>query len=154
MRTVLCCVIALAVELVGQSSRNGRTVVNEMDATLLAVKTSATPRASLSRQLADEVMSLAEANHRPSRATVVRFVNDLIGALTAANQVTPDQAVELGQRIRDGLRGSEPNAESARHLSDDLTALHVSASNTQVICKDFIAIGEQVRGPDDLPLQQ
>jgi len=57
----------------------------------------------------------------------------------------------LEQAIDEVLRSSGATFTSASRLRETLTALGVDASRLQIIVKRFIAIGEEVRGPDDLP---
>jgi hypothetical protein len=59
----------------------------------------------------------------------------------------------LERSIDDVLRRSGATFTSASHLRETLATLGVGALKTQVITKRVIAIGEEVRGPDDLSAQ-
>ena len=58
----------------------------------------------------------------------------------------------LERSIDDVLRSTGATFASATHFRETLATLGVEASKLQVITKRFIAIGEEVRGPDDLRL--
>ncbi|MDQ2900004.1 MAG: hypothetical protein M3Y07_09420, partial [Acidobacteriota bacterium] len=107
---------------------------------------------SLTQQLVDAMTSLAQEDRRPSRPTLESFADEFIGALTGMS-VTNAQVITLQRSITEVLLSSTTNLKSASRLREILTALHIGDSKVRVITKRFIAIGEEVRGPDDSPLR-
>ena len=97
------------------------------------------------------MMALGEGNRRPSRPTVEGFVDEFISALIG-NNFTNTQLAMLQRSITEVLRGSTTNLDSASHLRESLASVHITYSRTQAITKRFLAIGKEVRGPDDSPL--
>jgi hypothetical protein len=98
----------------------------KLRSTLQALKSRGASRATLSRQLADAILLLAESGHQPSRSAVTSFADELTTAL-------------LGRDLTNS------------QLRETLAALGVDASKVQIITRRFIAIGEEIRGPDDMP---
>ncbi|PYT31508.1 MAG: hypothetical protein DMG57_04930 [Acidobacteria bacterium] len=78
------------------------------------------------------------------------FAEELTSALIGRD-MTNSHLMMLEQAIDEVLRSSGATFTSASRLRETLTALGVDASRLQIIVKRFIAIGEEVRGPDDLP---
>jgi hypothetical protein len=151
MRVILCCLLLLGVNLNAQSASEDKAAGGKLNSILMALKDSRAARASLAQQLGDEMMSLAGSNRKPSRATVSNFADELTDAL-AGKSLTSDQVSRLQSSITGMLRGSAANFNSASALREILGAAHVDSVRTQRIIKRFIAIGEEVRGPDDLPV--
>jgi hypothetical protein len=120
---------------------------------LLALTDSAASRTTLSHRLADEIMSMADSEHQPSLPAVVTgFADELTSALIGRGLTNP-QVMMLEQSIDEVLRSSGATFTSASRLRETLTAIGVDASKLQIITKRFIAIGEDLRGPDDLQVQ-
>ena len=96
-------------------------------------------------------MSMADSEHKPARTTVERFTEELTSALIGRD-LTATQVMMLERSIDEVLRSSGATFKSASRLRETSAALGVDASRLQIIIKRFIAIGEEVRGPDDLKL--
>jgi len=151
MRSLLCGSLFLGFSLLGQSIHEGSPAINRLNTTLTALQNVSSDRVVLTRQLVDVMMALGEANRSPSRTTVEGFVDEFASALIGKN-LTNAQFAMLQRSITEVLRGSTTNLNSASHLRETLAAIHVDSSRTQTITKRFLAIGEEVRGPDDSPL--
>jgi hypothetical protein len=118
----------------------------------MALKDAAASRASRSQELVDEMMSLAKRDYCPPRLVITHFADKLTSALLG-KKLNEAQMTTVQQSIVDVLRGSgTSNLSLADRLQATLTALGISPSETRLIIRDFIAVGEAVRGPDDTPL--
>jgi hypothetical protein len=95
---------------------------------------------------------MADSEQQPSRTTVASFAEELTSALIGRG-LTNSQVMMLEQSIDEVLRSSGATFTSASRLRETLAAIGVDASKLRIITKGFIAIGEEVRGPDDLPTQ-
>jgi len=123
----------------------------KLRSTLQALKNRSASRTTLSHQLVDEIMSMADSEHKPVRTTVERFTEELTSALIGRDLTNP-QVMMLERSIDEVLSSSGATFTSASRLRETLAALGVDASRLQIIVKRFITIGEEVRGPDDLKL--
>ena len=123
----------------------------KLRSTLQALKSRGASRATLSRQLADAILLLAETGHQPSRSAVTSFADELTTALLG-RELTNSQVTTLAQSMEEVLRRSGTTTFiPACQLRETLAALGVDASKVQIITRRFIAIGEEIRGPDDMP---
>ena len=123
----------------------------KLRSTLQALKNHGASRATLSRQLADAILLLAESGHQPSRSAVTSFADELTTALLG-RELTNSQVTSLAQSIEEVLRRSGTTTFiPASRLRETLAALGVDASKVRIITRRFIAIGEEIRGPDDMP---
>jgi hypothetical protein len=118
-----------------------------IQSTLLALKDS---RKALSHQLVDEMMAMVNVHQSPSRAAVERFAEDLTTAL-AGKDMTAIRAAALEKAITDVLSGKGSTWVPATSLRETLAGVGIDGRTVQAIVRRFIAIGEEVRGPDDLP---
>jgi hypothetical protein len=150
MRIVLCLLLLGAV-LSGQSARDPKAAFEKLRSTLIALKDARADRSSLASQLVDEMMTLANANHQPTRSTVVGFADELTGVLLGRN-ITSAQLDVLQQSIGEALSGSTANYNSASRFRETLTAVGIDNPSKRLITNLFMAIGEEVRGPDDAPV--
>jgi hypothetical protein len=110
-----------------------------------------TDGASATKQVVTAMTPLAQANHQPSHQTVDLFSSELVRVL-AGRKITTVELATLETAITEVMRGSVPNFKSTGHLRDALTAMHIDSFDQRSITSRFLAIGEEVRGPDDLPL--
>ncbi len=118
---------------------------------LQALKDRGASRATLSHQLADAILLLAETGHQPSRSAVTSFADELTTVLLG-EELTNSQVTTLAQSMEEVLRRSGTTTFiPASQLRETLAALGVDASKVQIITRRFIAIGEEIRGPDDMP---
>jgi hypothetical protein len=141
MKRLLGCVLLAGAALSAQS----------LESTLLALKDSSAPRKTLSNRLVDEMMALAKRDQSPSRAAVQRFSEDLSSALIGRD-ITKIRAAALRQAISEVLSGKGSTFVPASTLREVLTSCGIDAVTVQGIVRRFIDIGQEVRGPDDLPV--
>ena len=143
MKRLLGCLLLLGVSLSAQP----------IQSTLLALKDSHASRKTLSNQLVDQMMSLAKSDQSPSRATVQRFSEDLTTALLGKD-VTKIRAEELEKAITGVLSGKGSTFLPASRLHDTLAGFRLDDRTIQLIVDRFREIGQEIRGPDDLPVQK
>ncbi len=142
MKRLLGCVLLLGTGLAAQN----------LQSTLLALKDSHAARKTLSKQLVDEMMAQAKPHQSPSRASVQRFCEDLTTALIGRD-ITTVRAKVLRQAIVDVMGGKGSTFLPASSLRETLTGCGIEEPTVQAIVQRFIDIGQEVRGPDDLPVQ-
>jgi len=157
MRRLVCHLLLLGGCLISGAAGQDKFATRRPDAipklrsTLQALKDRGASLTKLTRQLTDEIMSMAETGHEPSRSAVTSFAEDLTSALLGKDLTSP-QVMMLEQSIDEVLRSSGATFMSASHLRETLASVGVDASRLQIITKRFIAVGEEVRGPDDSPV--
>ena len=120
---------------------------------LYALTSSDADRTFVTKQLADAIMPLALPNFQPSRHSVEDFAAELARSM-AGKEPTIVQVGSLEKAITEMMRGSVPNYTSTGHLRDALSAIQIDSADTIAITTRFLAIGEEVRGPDDLRLRK
>jgi hypothetical protein len=141
MKRLLGCILLLGGSLAAQS----------VQSTLLALKDSHAARKTLSNQLVDEMMTISKSDQSPSRATVQRFSEELTGALLGKD-VTTIRAAALQKAITGVLSGKGSTFLPACSLYETLAGFRIDDRTIQVIVDRFREIGQEVRGPDDLPV--
>jgi hypothetical protein len=142
MKRLLGCILLLSLSLCAQS----------LQSTLLALKDSSAPRKALSNRLVDEMMTMVKPHQSPSRTSVQRFSEDLTTALIGRD-ITTIRAAALQKAIADVLRGKGSTFLPASSLRETLTSCGIDEPSVQSIVSRFMDIGQEVRGPDDLPLR-
>jgi len=151
MRKVLCCVILFGASVLGQSGREDKSAAcRKLQPILTALKSPKASWQSLTTQLLEVMMSLTSSDRQPSRSTVAGFSDEFTGALIGKD--LRDQIVVLQQSICEVLSGSTTNFKSASRFREALTALSIDSMEKQTLTARFMAIGVEVRGPDDSPL--
>lgn len=119
---------------------------------LRALRTSpVAARTSIAERLTREIMALASADRKPSSAVVSDFAGDFTEALIG-KALTNSQVSALESSITNLSRGLTATFSSAEHLRQQLEAIQIDGSRITIIIKRFVAIGEQIRGPDDQPI--
>jgi len=141
MKRILICVLLLGASLSAQS----------IQSTLLALRDSGTPRKVLSNQLVEEILALGKSNQSPARTTVQRFCEDLTTALLGKD-MTEIRAAALQKAITGVMSGKGSTFLPANKLYDTLAGFRIDERTIQGIVDRFREIGQEVRGPDDLPL--
>jgi hypothetical protein len=139
---LLGCVLLLGTSLSAQT----------IEKTLLALKDPAAPRKVLSNHLADQILSLSRQGQVPSKTAVQRFADDLTTALLGRD-ITTIRASVLDKSISDLARGRGSTFVPATSLRETLTSCGIDAPTVQAIVRRFIDIGQEMRGPDDLPVR-
>jgi hypothetical protein len=145
MKSAIFSVLLLSGALTAQPS----TPLSKLNETLRAMARPGASSVSLSAQMVDEMMSLAPSDSQPSRGALAGFASEFTAALIGKN-LTEGTVTTLQRCIADVLSGSGTNLKPAKLLRDTLTAMGV-ARIPNIITR-FIAVGEEVRGPDDTPV--
>jgi|SRR5579862_1035872 len=107
--------------------------------------------------VADDIMALAEPDHQPSRALVQEFATDLTTALLPRGWPVRRLVRQLTADIERVLQSAGTSTAEFHEAVDDaqkvLIALGVSTPAAENLARHLRAIGEQVRGPEDTPIQ-
>ena len=151
MKSALCFLLLSGV-MAAQPLRTDRDMaanLNHLSGILQALKDFRESSPSLSNQLVGVMMAMADPSHAPSLPAVAAFADALTSALTGKNLTTANVLV-LRRSIADVLRSSGATFIPASLLRERLSANGADSSKTQEIITRYIAIGEEVRGPDDL----
>jgi hypothetical protein len=144
----LLCALVFGATLMGQTAAD-----RNLTATLMAMKNIGGSRATLAPRLADNLLALANPDQQPSRTTVMVFADQLTDALIG-NQVAFANVVQTQRCVSGVMRGSRSNLQWASELRDFLKIFGVEPTKIHAITKSFIAVGEEIRGPDDMRLGQ
>lgn len=156
MRKLICCWLVLGSCLIGGAAGQDKSIAGRPEAArnlrsaLQALKSRDASRTTLSRQLAGAILSLAQAGHEPSRSAVTSFSEELTAALQGKDLIK-EQLTAVEQSIGEALQVTGATLIPASRLRETLTALGVDATRSQTVTRRFIAMGEEVRGPDDMP---
>lgn len=124
---------------------------SNLGATLAALNNPKASVAVLTQQLVNEMTAMSPADRKPARGTLAGFASDFTAALLGKD-LTAAQRNTLQTSIAKMLSGDGTNSKPAGLLREILVAAGAGAARTHRIVTDFIAIGEQVRGPDDAPI--
>jgi hypothetical protein len=123
--------------------------ITKMRSILMAMKSRSNRDDSLNQQLADSILALASPERKPARTPISAFTVELANALRGTS-FKDDQDTALQQCIVDVVRaGNVTNFRLAQRLRESLAALGANESNTDLVIRRFVAVGEAVRGPDD-----
>lgn len=139
--------LLLSVALIAQPS----APLTKLNETLRAMARPGASSVTLSAQLVDEMMQLAPGDRQPSRGALAGFANEFTSALIGKD-LAEARVTTLQRCIADVVSGSGTNSKPAKLLRDTLTAIGVASSRIPGIMTRFIAVGEEVRGPDDTPV--
>jgi hypothetical protein len=142
MKRLLGCIALLGLSLFAQN----------MQSTLLALKDANAPRKILSNRLVEEMMAQAKRNQTPSRAAVQRLSEDLTTALVGRD-ITTIRASILQKSLADLMCGKGSTFLPASNLREVLIKCGVDEPTVQQIVQRFIDVGQEVRGPDDIPVR-
>lgn len=134
-------------------SQSRVAAVQKLQAIFTGLRTSDARRELLSQQLTETMMSLARDDRKPKRSDVSALSAGLVSALPAIRHDTKREAV-LSQCIADlMLRDHPSNSTLGDRLRGTLQGLGLSEKRIYPILRAFSAIGEAVRGPDDLAVR-
>jgi len=123
-----------------------------LETTLLALQDAGVDRASITNQLAEKLMALAQTDHQPSRPTVELFADKFVRAIRG-KKMTRTQVIAFQSSFAQMLDGARPNFYSASHFHEALISLSIDSLVREELTAKFIAIGEEIRGPDDLSVR-
>jgi|SRR5579871_89836 len=141
MKNLLSLVLLFAPALSAQSA--------SLSETLQSMSRVGASSPALSAQLVDEMLSLAPKGRKPSRGTVAGFANQFTAALIGRN-LNSIQLGALNRCITELLSGAGTNLQPAGTLRETLASIGIGASAQSIVTR-FIEVGEEVRGPDDVP---
>jgi hypothetical protein len=151
MRRALFCLVVFGTSLIAQPDKSPD--LDKLRPILMALKNAGASRPLLTNQLVEAMMALADKDRQPARSTVVSFAEQFTGLLLGKS-LTNSQVEGLAGAIGEVMTGSTTSFRSSGHLRDVLTAVAIDNTKQQAITRRFIAIGEEVRGPDDSPAQR
>jgi hypothetical protein len=152
MYKVCLCVLLAALSLFGQTPDDVRAMARLRPALSRAMVSADAPDDSVSRTLVNAMTAIANHEHQPTRQELVQLADALRGAI-AGKQISDAQLAVLSRCVVDALRGEGgSNLLLASQVRATLGALRVGDAKVDLIIQRFVAIGEAVRGPDDLPV--
>ena len=158
MRHLTCCLLVLSAGLAAQSLSDDaldRTAVTKINSILLTLH-QGNP-AAVSRQLTDAMLAAAEDYHKPMRATVARFAQELANGL-ASKELPPRQVSRVSASIVEVLEsagvGTYKFKASVQSVREALVALGVPEGQARNVADRLHTIGLEVRGPEDMPVLQ
>ena len=123
-----------------------------LDSTLATLKEGRASQSHLSQGLAHVMMRLAEDKPREPWPVLVSFTDKLTRELTG-RQLNNAQITAMRECLIEVMRRTgTSNAGLASRLQQSLISIGIGSEKTQLIVRDFIALREAVRGPDDSPL--
>jgi hypothetical protein len=122
----------------------------------LASLTTANPTSQLKQRLADDIMVLAEKPHQPPRTLVQWFANDLASAL-AGKRVTNQKlfrqlAADIQKTLQSAGTSTSGFHETVNQAETVLIALGLNTLQANGLARKLKAIGDRVRGPEDIPV--
>lgn len=117
-----------------------------------ALVSAGTPNDSIGQTLVGTMMSISLPDHQPSRQQLVGLADALRGVLVKRG-ISEAQVSVLSECIVDALSGAKAsNFALASQLRNELATLRVDDQKADLIIRRFMAVGEAVRGPDDVPV--
>jgi hypothetical protein len=124
---------------------------------LLNVKNKSLSRDQARKLIGREIMSLAEWGHAPSVAKVEIFAAGLAGALAGKRRADAKRLERLADCIEYVLQcAGESTLEFRRTIAEAeeiLRAAGVDVARGRELAQQLEAIGDDVRGPEDIPAQ-
>lgn len=109
--------------------------------------------AAAALQFADAMMTLADSSRQPSRQVVMSFADEYVHDM-AGRRLTRGELRMLEICLTDVMKGSTSNLNSSSRFRDVLESMHVNSLAAGALTTRFLAIGEEVRGPDDRQLSK
>jgi|SRR5579862_3685078 len=143
----LCCFLVAATGVFAQQNPAAK-----LDPILGAMQDAKASRVAISQQLTDAILSLAPRDRLPSRPTVAAFADEMAGSLIGKN-LGDGGVLVLRRAITDVLNPAGATIAKASSLRKELGSLGIDAEKAHAISSRYVKIGEEVRGPDDIPVQ-
>ena len=157
MRNLTCCLFLLGTGLVAQSGSDDtpdKAAVAKLNSILLTLNGATS--SAVSRQLADAILSMAESYHKPTRATVLRFAEELANGL-AFKELPVKPISQVSASIVEVLEsagiGTYKFKESVERARQALISLGLPGWKARSVAEFLRMIGKEVRGPDDMPVE-
>ena len=152
------CLLLLAASLAAQPASGNQAdadAVRKLNSTLLTLR-DGTSRFSVGQQLAADIASVADPDHRPSQQFVRQLAVQLTVSLSGGH-LRMDLLSQVTTPIVQVLQSAGTSTigfyESLGHAERALTSMGVAPPTARRIAETLKAIGMQVRGPDDSPVQ-
>ena len=148
--SMVCCGILLAQG--GLQDPRQNAALDRLRADILSL---AKPGLTSTEKLADDIMALAEIP-RPPRSVVQAFANSLIHALVGKPLQKQHLVRQLATGIQNTLESAGTSTVRFRETIDAarkaMLGLGISESQARSLAAELKAIGDKVRGPEDIPL--
>jgi hypothetical protein len=145
------CLLLVAATLAAQDA----SAVRRLNSTLLTLKDGAS-RSSVGQQLAADIASVADPDHRPSPKNIRQLADDLTASLSVGS-LRVDLLSGVTTPIVEVLHSAGTSTvgfhESVSRAEKSLASLGVPAPQAKHIAESLRAIGMQVRGPEDTPVR-
>ena len=152
MRSIFCSLVFAAC-VMGQNAGDDKVAIGNLTSTLVGIGKADASRARLTERLTDDMLALANRDHEPSRTVVLGFTGEFTAALHGKDLSTRSVTV-LQQSILDVMRETSATFVPAASLRQILSQAGVDPAKAQLITRRFMAIGEEIKGPDDLGSRQ
>jgi hypothetical protein len=124
---------------------------------LLKVRNRSLSQDQARKLIGREIMSLAEWGHAPSLTRVEIFAAGLVSALTGKHRANPKRLDRLADCIEYVLQcAGESTFEFRGRIAEGeqiLRAAGVDVARGRELAQQLEAIGDDVRGPEDMPVQ-
>jgi hypothetical protein len=156
MRNLIWCLFLLSFGLAAQSNSSDevdRAAVAKLNSILLTSHRGAAPLA-VSQRLADAILSLADSHHKPTRATVARFAEELSSGLPSKELpegVVSQLSTSIVEVLGSAGVGTSRFKESVDGARRALILLGVADLMARSIAELLMKVGNEVRGPEDTP---
>jgi hypothetical protein len=153
------CLLLLSAGLTAQPASENQanaSAIRKLNSTLLTLK-DGTSRNLVGRQLAADIASVADPDHRPSPAHVKVLADELAAGLPAGN-LRAERLSQVTTPIVEVLQSAGTSTigfyESVSRAEKALVALGVPAQYARSIAERLKTIGKQVRGPEGFPVDR
>jgi hypothetical protein len=148
--SLICCGILLAQGAPQDPRQNAA-----LDRLKADIRSLTKPGLTSTEKLADDMLALAETP-KPPRSVVHAFADNLIRALVGKPLNNQHLVRQLATGIQNTLESAGTSTVHFRETIDAakkaMRGLGISESQAQMLANELKAIGDKVRGPEDIPL--
>lgn len=148
--SLICCGILLS-----QGGPHDRQQNAALDRLRADIRSLSKPGLTTTVKLTDEITSLAE-KPQPLRSVVQSFSDNLIHAFVGKPLHNQNLVCQLATGIQNTLESAGTSSirfhETIDAAKKAIRGLGVSGSQAQTLATELKAIGDKVRGPEDIPL--
>jgi len=109
-------------------------------------------RPAAAQRITNEMMLLARTDRQPLRGLVLSFADEFANLL-AGKEIGTNQVSGLTKSMADVIQGSGATFNAVTGFRQSLKVSGIPPERCNVVIRRLIAVGEEVRGPDDLPIQ-
>jgi len=146
----------LAAYAIGQVPITEAEAVKKLTGSLVALKDGGSALNSHGTKITEDILNVSEEHHRPSRLAVAMFANGLMNAVQG-KQISDTQLSQLATAIVAVMRSAGvATFKLLQSLSRAETVLRSAGVNQNIaksVSAQLGAIGKEVRGPEDVPVQ-